>query len=139
LTKKLVTNFILFVSQFSCWLFFPSCKQVCIKPLHNMNNSWVVIKIWTFHFVTYMKEKKCTYYNPLKINDYFLRNATNTLFNTHFSTHSLWLIKIHIGPTKSCGSYIFLVGHMWILTNQRECGGKCVLEGVLLAFLLFFC
>jgi len=41
-----------------------------------------------------------------------------------------------MGPTKSCGSYINLVGPMWFLTNQRECVKKCVLECVLLAFLL---
>ena len=40
-----------------------------------------------------------------------------------------------MGPTKLCGSHINLVGPMWILTNQRECVEKCVLEGVLLAFL----
>jgi len=28
-----------------------------------------------------------------------------------------------------------LMGFMWILTNQRECVRKCVLEGVLLVFL----
>jgi len=39
----------------------------------------------------------------------------NTSSNTHFSTHSFWLVKIHMGPTKSCGSYILLVGPMWIL------------------------
>jgi len=46
------------------------------------------------------------------------------------------LVKIHMGPTKSCGSHINLVGPMWILTNQKECVKKCVLEGVLLAFLI---
>jgi len=46
---------------------------------------------------------------------YIKRNASNTPFNTHFSTHSLWLVKIHTGPTKSCGSYILFVGPMWIL------------------------
>jgi len=68
----------------------------------------------------------------------YLRNASNTHSNTHFSTHSLWLVKIHMGPTKSCGSHIILVGLMQILTNQRECFEKCVLECVLLAFLLLF-
>ena len=68
---------------------------------------------------------------------FFKRNASNTPSNTHFSTHSLWLVKIHMGPTKSCGSHINLVGRIWILTNQRECIEKCVLEGVLLAFLIF--
>jgi hypothetical protein len=28
------------------------------------------------------------------------------------ATHSLWLVKIHMGPTKSCGSHINLVGPM---------------------------
>ena len=65
-----------------------------------------------------------------------LRNASNTSSNTHFSTHSLWLVKVYMGPTKSCGSHINLMGPMWILTNQIECVEKCVLEGVLLAFLI---
>jgi len=65
-----------------------------------------------------------------------MRNASNTHSNTHFSTRSLWLVKIHMGPTKACGSHINLVGSMWILTNQIECIKKCVLECVLLAFLL---
>jgi len=69
---------------------------------------------------------------------FFWRNVSNTHSNTHFSTHSLWLVKIYMGPTKSCGSYINLVGPMWFLTNQRECVEKCVLECVLLAFLYFF-
>jgi len=43
------------------------------------------------------------------------RNANNTPANTH----SLWLVKICMGPTKSCGSYISI--------NQRECVEKCVL------------
>jgi len=60
--------------------------------------------------------------------------ATHLL--THTFQHSLWLVKIHMGPTKSCGSHINLVGPMWILTNQRECVEKYVLEGVLLAFLI---
>jgi len=62
------------------------------------------------------------------------RNASNTHSNTHFSTHFFWLVKINTGPIKSCGSHMNLVGPMWILTNQRECVEKCVLEGVLLAF-----
>jgi len=53
---------------------------------------------------------------------------------THFSTHSLWLVKIHMGPTKFIWDPHVLVEPMWILTNQRECVGKCVLECVLLAF-----
>jgi len=61
-----------------------------------------------------------------------MRNASNT----HFSTHSLWLVKIHMGPTKFIWDLHDLVGLMWILTNQRECVGKCVLECVLLAFLI---
>ena len=71
-----------------------------------------------------------------KINFIFnKRNVSNTHFNTCFPTHSLWLIKIHMGPTKFCGSHINLVSPMWILTNQRECVEKCVLKCVLLAFL----
>jgi len=64
------------------------------------------------------------------------RNASNTPSNTHFSTHPFWLVKIHMGPTKLIWDPHDLVGPMWILTNQRECVEKCVLEGVLLAFLL---
>ena len=80
------------------------------------------------------------YKEKLKTNFFFKnilnkRNASNTPFNTHFLTHSLWLVKIYMGPTKSCGSHINLVGPMWILTNQKECVEKCVLKGVLLAFL----
>jgi len=71
-------------------------------------------------------QDKCTTFVERK-----KRNVSNTHFNTHFSTHFLWLVKIHMRPTKSCGSYIHLVGLMWILTNQRECVLKCVL----LAFL----
>jgi len=65
----------------------------------------------------------------------FKRNASNTPSNTHFSTHSLWLVEIHMGSTKFIWDPHDLVGPMWILTNQRECVEKCVLEGVLLAFL----
>ena len=57
-----------------------------------------------------------------------------TYFNIYFSTHSFWLVKIHIGPTKSCGSHVNLIGPMWILTNQKECIEKYVLEYMLLAF-----
>jgi len=49
--------------------------------------------------------------------------------NTHFSTHSLWLVKIHVGP------YRFGVSHMYF--NQlKRMYENCVLEGMLLAFLL---
>jgi len=41
-----------------------------------------------------------------------------------------------MGPTKYKWDPHDLVGLMWILTNQRECVEKCVLEGVLLAFLM---
>ena len=51
----------------------------------------------------------------------------------HILTHTFQ--HIHMGPTKSCGSHIHLVGPMWILTNQRECVEKYVLKCVLLAFL----
>jgi len=40
-------------------------------------------------------------------------------------------------PTKFIWDPHDLVGPMWILTNQKECVGKCVLECVLLTFLLF--
>jgi len=65
-------------------------------------------------------------FDILKKYNYLMRN----------STHSLWLVEIHMGPTKFIWDPHDLVGLMWILTNQRECVEKCVLEGVLLAFLL---
>jgi len=40
-----------------------------------------------------------------------------------------------MGPTKYKWDPHDLVGLMWILTNQSEYVEKCVLEGVLLAFL----
>jgi len=64
-----------------------------------------------------------------------LKNANKTHSNTHFLTHSLWLVKAHMGPTKFIWDLHDLVGPMWVLTNQRECVGECVLEWVLLAFL----
>jgi len=36
------------------------------------------------------------------------------------------MVKIHIGPIKSCGTRISLVEPMRILTNQRECVEMCV-------------
>jgi len=53
-----------------------------------------------------------------------MRNASNTHSNTHFPKQSLWLVKIHMGPTKSCASHINLVEPTWILTSQRECVEK---------------
>jgi len=38
--------------------------------------------------------------------NYFLGNANNTPSNTRFPTYYILLIKIHIGPTKLCGSHI---------------------------------
>jgi len=38
------------------------------------------------------------------------RNASNTHSNTHFSTHSLWLVKIHMGPTK----FIWDPPNIWV-------------------------
>jgi len=73
------------------------------------------------------------FYIFLRYMNYILKNASNI----SSYTHSLWLVKIHMDPTKSCGSYILFVGPMWILTNQKKCVEKCVLEGVLLAFLLY--
>jgi len=64
-----------------------------------------------------------------------MRNASNTPSNTHFSTHSLWLVEIHMGSTKFIWDPHNLVGPMWIWTNQRKYVEKCVLECVLLAFL----
>jgi len=40
-----------------------------------------------------------------------------------------------MGPIKLCGSHIDLVGPICILTNQRECVEKRMLEGVVLTFL----
>ena len=68
---------------------------------------------------------------------YTKRNASNTPSNTYFSTHSLWLVEIHIGPTKFIWDLHDLVRPMWIWTNQRECVENCVLEGMLLAFLIY--
>jgi len=48
---------------------------------------------------------------------YRKRNASNTPSNTYFSTNSFWLVKIHMGPTKSCGSHMNLVGPLWISIN----------------------
>jgi len=45
--------------------------------------------------------------------------ATHIL--THTFKHTLWLVKIHMSPTKSYGSHINFVGLKWILTDQREC------------------
>jgi len=53
------------------------------------------------------------------------------MLTKHILTYILWLIKIHMGPTKSCGFHVNLVGLMWILTDQKECIKKCML----LAFL----
>jgi len=57
---------------------------------------------------------------------------TYTLFDELKFT---WVPPNHVGLTKSCESHINLVDPICILTNQRECVEKCVLEGVLLAFL----
>jgi len=43
-----------------------------------------------------------------------------------------------MGPTKYKWGPHDLVGPMWILIDQRECVRKCVLEGVSLAFLLYY-
>jgi len=43
-----------------------------------------------------------------------------------------------MGSTKACGSHMNLVGLMWILTNQKECVEKCVLEDVLLEGVDFY-
>jgi len=66
--------------------------------------------------------------------------ATHLL--THTFQHTLfdWL-KFLWDPPNSYGTHQIhmdpndLVGPMWILTNQRECVEKCVLEDVLLVFL----
>jgi len=50
--------------------------------------------------------------------------ATHIL--THFPTHSLWLVKIYMGPIKFICDPHNLVEPMWILTNQRVCWKLCV-------------
>jgi len=54
---------------------------------------------------------------------------------THILTHSLWLVKIHICPTKSWGTHIYLVGHISVLTNKKKCVENCLLKCELLVFL----
>jgi len=77
---------------------------------------------WVFYLLLKMHFDVLFYfYHVLIIYIFKKKNA-----NTHFPIHSLWLVKIHMGPTKSCGSHINLVGPMWILTNQRECWKMCV-------------
>jgi hypothetical protein len=44
------------------------------------------------------------------------------------ATHYLLLVKIHMGPTNSCGSHINLAALFYILTNKRDCVGMCVKE-----------
>ena len=44
-----------------------------------------------------------------------------------------------MGPTKFKWDPHVLVRPMRILTNQRDCVEKCVLEYMLLTFLLFLC
>jgi len=63
-----------------------------------------------------------------------MKNASNTYSNTDSSTHYLWLVEIHMSPTKSCRSPINLLGDMWILTHQKKYVEKCVLKYMLLAF-----
>jgi len=79
----------------------------------------------------FCKEKKNSYKSFLhfaaeKNCKYKIREMLATYILTHFSTHSFWLVKIHMGPTKFIWDPHNLVGLMWILTNQRECVGKCV-------------
>jgi len=69
---------------------------------------------------------------------YSLHNARRGMLATHILKHTFqhtWLVKIHMGPTKFTWDPHNLVEPVWILTNQRECVEKCVLEGVLLTFL----
>jgi len=47
------------------------------------------------------------------------RNASDTHFKTHFSTHSV--VKILMGPIKSCGSHINLVGNMNFNQSKKVC------------------
>ena len=55
--------------------------------------------------------------------------AAHLLIYTFQHTFFDWLKFTRVPPNH--------VGPMWILTNQRECVEKCVLEGVLLTFFLF--
>lgn len=55
---------------------------------------------------------------------WFYNICTHILIHTF--QHIFLLVKIHMGPTKSCRFHINLVSLMWILTNQRERLEKCV-------------
>lgn len=57
------------------------------------------------------------------------KNVSNTYFNIYFSTHSPWLVKIHMDPIKLYGSHVNLI-------NQKECVKKCMLKSVFLVFLI---
>jgi len=82
------------------------------------------------------KNRKSKNKNTKKVVVYDQRNASNTPSNTHFSTHSLWLVKFHMRPIKFIWDSHALVRPMWILINQKKCVEKCVLECVSLVFLL---
>jgi len=63
--------------------------------------------------------------NSLKSQDLKLileakRNVSNTLSNTHFSTHFISLVKIHIGPTKSIWDPHNLMGPMRFLSIKES-------------------
>jgi len=66
-------------------------------------------------------------------NIYYIKrnaNASNIYSNTYFSIHSFWFVKIYMGPIKFTWDPHDFVGPMWILTNQKKCVEKYVLEYV---------
>ena len=112
-------------TPFHCYL----CCSFVINTTINMGfpHVWLLNTRLTYWNICYLLAH---------VDILMMRNVSNTSSNTYFSTHSLWLIKIHMGPTKFTWDPHDLVGPVWILTNQRECVEKYVLEGVLLAFLI---
>ena len=88
-----------------------------------------------FFWYLFIKLKQKT----ILLDDYVFQGSGNNnkrnTSNTHFSIYCLWLVRIHIAPTKIIWDPHDFVGLMWMLTNQRECVEKCILECVLLAFL----
>jgi len=103
--------------------FYDTCAvsiSVKEKKLISVSIITIVSMMW---YNNNTEKNKC---KTILITKNNMRNARNTHSNTHFSTHSIWLVEIHMGPTKPCGSHIRLVDPMWILTNQRECVEMCV-------------
>jgi len=57
-----------------------------------------------------------------------MRSGKIALSNTHFSTHYIWFVIKSTQFAKSYESHIHLMRPIWILINQNECVGKCVLN-----------